>query len=98
MDIYIAGVSGRYAFSSVAFGRRAVNILDSRGITSVAAAQAALSSMAFTASGFLALKKLLSELICGSIAFPSDLDASGINLVGVTQAQIATRDVSSSVT
>ena len=88
-----------YGFSEEAFMMRAMNLVSSRGITTVAGAQTTLSGLAFTAGGWTNLKKVVAELIIGSIAFPADLSADGASLApGVTEDLIGTRDVSSSVT
>lgn len=98
------GVTGpttgqRYAWIEEAFARRVIALLDSRNLKSVAEVIAALNGMAFNSAGWTTLKKILAELVAGSIAFPNDLDASGTCLLpGVTDATVGTRDVSSTVT
>lgn len=88
-----------YGFSEEAFMVRAMGLLSSRGITTLAGAQTTLSGLAFTAGGWTLLKRVIAELIIGSIAFPADLTADGAALAGgVTEASIGTRDVSSGVT
>lgn len=91
--------SGNYAFSERAFARRCMALLDSRTITTIAGGQTTLSNMAFAGGGWTNLKKVVAELVLGSIAFPADLTADGTNLApGMTEDIIGTRDVSSSVT
>lgn len=88
-----------YGWSQEAFARRCITMLDSRSYTSVAQVVAALSAMPFTAPGWLTLKKILSELVAGSIAFPGDLSADGaIITLGGGEITVATRDVSSTIT
>jgi hypothetical protein len=88
-----------YGFSAQAFMLRAMNLLSSRGITSVSGAQTTLSGLAFTAGGWTNIKKVIAELIIGSVAFPADLSPDGSSLApGITEDSIGSRDVSSSVT
>jgi hypothetical protein len=91
--------ANRYAFSDRAFAMRCMRQLGSRNISSVAGGQTTISNMAFNAAGWLTMKKLLAELVMGSIAFPADLTSDGVNLApGVTEDLIGSRDVSSSIT
>jgi hypothetical protein len=91
--------TGHYGWSDKAFARRAMGLLDLRSLGSVAAAIAALSGMPFTAGGWTSIKKVIAEIIIGSIAFPADLSSDGSSLApGVTEDILGTRDVSSTVT
>jgi hypothetical protein len=97
--IGIAGVTGRYAFSADALGRRLIGLVDSRGLASPAAVIAALNGMPLNAAGWSAMKKIIAEIVSGSIAFPGDLTADGAGFSGVvTEALIGTRDVSTGIT
>lgn len=88
-----------YGFSGEAFMLRSMTLISSRGITTLGAAQTTLTNLAFTAGGWTLLKRVVAELIIGSIAFPADLTADGASLApGVTEQLIGTRDVSSAVT
>jgi hypothetical protein len=88
-----------YGFSEEALAIRAMNLISSRGITTLTGAQTTLSNLAFTAGGWTLLKRVIAELIIGSIAFPADLSADGASLApGMTEQIIGTRDVSSAVT
>jgi len=88
-----------YAFSERAFAMRCLNLLGSRSITTIAGGQATLSSVAFTGAGWTNIKKVIAELILGSVAFPADLSADGTSFApGITEDIIGTRDVSSAVT
>ena len=88
-----------YAWSQEAFAKRCMTLLDSRNLKSVAEVTAALNSMAFNAAGWTTLKRILAELVCGSVAFGSELSADGSVLTGgLTELTLATRDVSSGVT
>lgn len=88
-----------YMWSEEAFARRCMALLDSRGITSLAQVVTALNGMAFSAAGWTTLKRILAELIAGSVAFPGDLSADGTILIGgLTEATLGTRDVSSGIT
>jgi hypothetical protein len=88
--------NGRYAWSSDAFAQRVMNLLDSRNLTSPAQVIAALNGMAFNAAGWTTLKKIIAELVSGSVAFPGDINANGA--VTVSELVIGTRDVSSTIT
>jgi hypothetical protein len=88
----------KYVWSPRAFAYRLMGLLDARNLTSLASAQTALNNMAFTAGGWTTIKKVIAELVLGSIAFPNELDTAGTTLVGVTEAQLGTRDVSSPIT
>jgi len=93
------GINGNYAWSDRAFARRCINLIDSRGFVTLAQAQTALTAMPFTAGGWTTLKKIVAELILGSVAFPSDLLPGGVGLAnGLTEDQLGTRDVSSTIT
>lgn len=99
MLIFFNLTNGHYAFSERAFARRCMNLLDARNITTIAGGQTALSNMAFAGGGWTNLKKVIAELVLGSIAFPSDLNTDGSGLVpGMTEDILGTRDVSSAVT
>lgn len=88
-----------YGWVQEAFARRCIATLDTRNIKSVTELIAATSSIQFTAAGFLLIKKILAEVIGGSIAFPNDLSADGTAyLPGITDTVIGTRDISSTIT
>lgn len=89
--------NGDYRFSVEAFGRRLMNICNDRGWTSLAQAQAAVSSMAFTATGWRTLKKALGDLLLGSIVFPNELGNGGTTS-SLTDQQVADRDISTGIT
>jgi hypothetical protein len=96
--IGINTAAGHYLFDEVAFAERLINLLASRNLSTLAAAQAAVSAMTFTAAGFLNVKKVLADLVLGSIAFPDEISADGSRLLTLTQGQLASRDVSSTIT
>lgn len=95
--IYFHYGPNSYAFSEEAFARRVCDLANRRGWTTLAQAQAAVTSMPFNAAGWLALKRTLAELIIGSINFPGDLDANGVKC-NLDDDTIGTRDVATGIT
>lgn len=89
--------NGDYRFSTEAFARRLMNICNSRGWTTLAQAQAAVSAMPFTAGGWTNLKKALGDLLLGSIVFPGELSNGGLTS-SLTDDDVANRDVSTGIT
>lgn len=96
MTIEVFGVNGRYIWSSDAFAQRVINLLDSRALTSPAQVITALNGMPFNAAGWTALKKIIAELVSGSVGFPGDINSSGALII--SELTVGTRDVSSTIT
>lgn len=89
--------NGTYRFSEIAFARRLCKMLNNRNWTTLAQAQAGLSALPFTASGWTNLKKALGELLFGSVGFPADLTANGVNTL-LTDDELTDRNVAGGVT